>query len=71
MVTARTADPRLSPRRWPLGDPLPRRAAGIDEDRAKAWTIIREVDHARYGGDGPDGHDRVTMAVAIIKAMLD
>lgn len=46
-------------------------AAGVDEDRAKAWTIIREVDNARSGGDGPDGHDRVTMAVAIIKAMLD
>lgn len=46
-------------------------AAGIDTDRARAWTIVREADNAQDGGTGPDGYDRATMAVAIIKAMQD
>lgn len=43
-------------------------AAGIDEDRARAWTIVREVDNAFAE---PPGSDGVRVAVAIIKAMND
>lgn len=46
-------------------------AAGIDPDRARAWTVVREVDNAAWADSGPEGHDRVTIAIAIIKAMLD
>jgi len=42
--------------------------AGIDEDRARGWTIVREVDNATTPATGPD---RVSLAVAIIKAMND
>jgi streptomycin 6-kinase len=42
--------------------------AGIDEDRAKAWTIVREVDNATDPVEGPG---RTGLAVAIIKAMND
>jgi streptomycin 6-kinase len=42
--------------------------AGIDEARAKAWTIVREVDNA---GEEPPGSSGATLAVAIIKAMND
>jgi streptomycin 6-kinase len=42
--------------------------AGIDEDRAKAWTIVREVDNAADPAAGPG---RASLAVAIIKAMND
>jgi streptomycin 6-kinase len=42
--------------------------AGIDEDRARAWTIVRQVDNAR---DEPPGSSGATLAVAIIKAMND
>ncbi len=45
--------------------------SGVNPDRARAWTIVREVDNARDGGTGPDGYDRRTMAVAMIKAMQD
>jgi streptomycin 6-kinase len=45
--------------------------AGLDEGRARAWTIVREaanaVDHAR----DPGSRDRVSLAVMIIKAMND
>jgi streptomycin 6-kinase len=40
--------------------------AGIDVDRARAWTIVREVDNATDVADDPA---RVTLAVAIVKAM--
>ena len=43
-------------------------AAGIDEDRAKAWTIVREVDRA---GDESPGSPGASLAVALIKAMND
>ncbi len=43
-------------------------AAGIDEDRARAWTIVREVDNAFAE---PAGSDGVSLAVAVIKAMND
>jgi streptomycin 6-kinase len=42
--------------------------AGIDEERAKAWTIVREVDNAT---DPAEGSGRASLAVAIIKAMND
>jgi streptomycin 6-kinase len=42
--------------------------AGIDEDRAKAWTIVREVDNATDPQEGPG---RASLAVAVIKAMND
>lgn len=43
-------------------------AAGIDEDRAKAWTIVREVEGCLLD---PPGSDAVRIAVAIVKAMND
>lgn len=43
-------------------------AGGIDEDRAKAWTIVREVQNAVWATEDDD-RDRVTVAVTIIKAM--
>jgi streptomycin 6-kinase len=42
--------------------------AGIDEARAKAWTIVREVDNATDPAADPG---RASLAVAIIKAMND
>lgn len=51
-------------------------AGGIDEDRAKAWTIVREVQNARWAvgsgskaDDRAAGADRLTTAVTVIKAM--
>lgn len=44
-------------------------AAGIDEHRARAWTIVREMDNALDLAAEPGGSDRVSLAVAIIKAM--
>lgn len=46
-------------------------AAGIDPARARAWTILRELDNAWWAAREPGGHDRITQAVAIIKAMRD
>ncbi|GAB2758461.1 streptomycin 6-kinase [Terrabacter koreensis] len=54
--------------------------AAIDEGRARAWTIVREADNAleaasaAASGDPQDeawAHDRVSLAVTIIKAMND
>ncbi|HET8594203.1 MAG TPA: aminoglycoside phosphotransferase family protein [Intrasporangium sp.] len=45
--------------------------AGIDEGRARAWTIVREADNALEAAQVPNGHDRVSLAVVIIKAMND
>jgi streptomycin 6-kinase len=60
--------------------------AGLDEGRARAWTIVREADNAldavRSVTSGTRGtsaddasrqwaHDRVSLAVTIIKAMND
>lgn len=50
-------------------------AGGIDEDRAKAWTIVREVQNARWAvrpdstADNDNNADRLTVAITIIKAM--
>jgi streptomycin 6-kinase len=41
----------------------------IDEDRAKAWTIVREVDNAT--DPAAESPERASLAVAIIKAMND
>ncbi|WP_082177148.1 aminoglycoside phosphotransferase family protein [Arsenicicoccus sp. oral taxon 190] len=43
--------------------------AGVDPARARAWTILRELDDAWWAAREPDGGERVTQAVAIIKAM--
>lgn len=53
--------------------------AGLDEGRARAWTIVREADNALEAAgrlsDGPAdeawAHDRISLAVTIIKAMND
>jgi streptomycin 6-kinase len=44
---------------------------GIDEDRARAWTIVREVQNALWAAAGPQAAARVTVAVTILKAMND
>jgi streptomycin 6-kinase len=44
---------------------------GIDEDRARAWAIVREVQNALWAGAGPGAAARVTVAVTILKAMND
>lgn len=45
--------------------------AGIDEGRARAWTIVREADNAIDLADVPGARDRISLAVMIIKAMND
>jgi Streptomycin 6-kinase len=44
---------------------------GLDEGRARAWTIVREADNALGVADDPSARDRVSLAVMIIKAMND
>lgn len=44
-------------------------AAEIDQDRARAWAIVREMDNALDLAADPAGTYRVGLAVAIIKAM--
>ena len=46
-------------------------AAGIDEERARAWTVVREAINAMWATGEPGGEDRVSLAVTIIKAMND
>ena len=45
-------------------------AAGIDEDEARAWVVVRETDEAMGAADTGD-RDGLTLAVALIKAMDD
>ncbi|MEO7754455.1 MAG: aminoglycoside phosphotransferase family protein [Terracoccus sp.] len=45
--------------------------AGIDEGRARAWTIVREADNAVDLAGDPGARDRISLAVMIIKAMND
>lgn len=45
--------------------------AEIDEGRARAWAIVREADNALSLADVPGAHDRISLAVMIIKAMND
>lgn len=44
-------------------------AAQIDQDRARAWAIVREMDTALEVAADPSAAHRVSLAVAIIKAM--
>jgi streptomycin 6-kinase len=45
-------------------------AAGLDEDRARDWVVVRETHHAMWAvATGDD--DRVTTAMAIVKAVQD
>lgn len=55
-------------------------AAGLDEDRARAWVVVREVLNARWAladaeraGRPPGGaeHEVVTRAVTVVKAVGD
>jgi len=43
-------------------------SAGLDEERARAWSIVREVQNGLWAIDEDDG-DELTKAIAIIKAM--
>ncbi len=45
--------------------------SGIDEGRARAWTIVREADNAVDLAGDPGARDRISLAVMIIKAMND
>lgn len=45
-------------------------AAGLDEDRARDWVIVREAHNAMWAIED-DEPDRVTAAMAIIKAVQD
>ena len=45
-------------------------AAGIDEDEARAWVVVRETAEAMWAADDGD-RERLTLAVALIKAMGD
>lgn len=42
--------------------------AGIDEERARAWSIVREVQNGLWALEGDDAGD-LTKAIAVIKAM--
>ena len=44
---------------------------GLDEGRARAWTIVREADNALGVADEPSARGRVSLAVMIIKSMND
>ena len=44
--------------------------AGIDEDRARAWTTVREAIDALWAHDAGDT-ERISLAVAITKALAD
>ena len=43
-------------------------SAGVDEERARAWSIVREVQMALWAVEDDDA-DELTKAIAIIKAM--
>ena len=45
--------------------------AGLDETRARDWVIVREAHNAMWAIEDDDDHDRVTTAIAIIKAVQD
>lgn len=45
-------------------------AGGLDEDLARAYSLVREAQNARWAAlDGAGARDRITMAVTIMKAM--
>jgi streptomycin 6-kinase len=43
-------------------------SAGLDEERARAWSIVREVQMALWAVEDDDAEE-LTKAIAIIKAM--
>ncbi|NMM33739.1 MAG: hypothetical protein HHJ13_07020, partial [Phycicoccus sp.] len=43
-------------------------AAGLDEERARSWSIAREVQMSLWAADDDDAGE-LTKAIAIIKAM--
>ncbi|MFD1948505.1 aminoglycoside phosphotransferase family protein [Nocardioides aestuarii] len=45
-------------------------AGGLDEDRARAWVVVREVLNAHWGAQDED-RDAVTVALTIAKAVQD
>ncbi|MBD8605281.1 aminoglycoside resistance protein [Aeromicrobium sp. CFBP 8757] len=45
-------------------------AAGLDEDRARDWVVVREAHRAMWAIEDGDA-DRVTAAIAIVKAVQD
>ncbi len=45
--------------------------AGLDEERARDWVIVREAHNAMWAIEDGDDPDRVTTAIAIIKAVQD
>ncbi|MET0819840.1 MAG: aminoglycoside phosphotransferase family protein [Aeromicrobium sp.] len=44
--------------------------AGLDEDRARDWVVVREAHQAMWAVEDDD-RDRVTTAIAIVKAVQD
>jgi streptomycin 6-kinase len=44
--------------------------AGLDEERARDWVVVREAHNAMWAIEDAD-RDRVTMAIAIVKAVHD
>jgi len=55
-------------------------AAGLDEDRARAWVVVRMVLNANWSIEDADGADRplnaderdwITQCIAIAKAVQD
>ncbi|REK71120.1 aminoglycoside resistance protein [Aeromicrobium endophyticum] len=44
--------------------------AGLDEQRARDWVVVREAHHAMWAIEDDD-RDRVTAAIAILKAVHD
>jgi streptomycin 6-kinase len=44
--------------------------AGLDEERARDWVVVRETHHAMWAIEDGD-RDRVTAAIAIVKAVQD
>lgn len=46
-------------------------AGGLDEDRARAWVVVRQVLNAAWAAEEDDGADEVTTAITIAKAVQD
>jgi len=48
-------------------------AAGFDDDRARAWVVVRMVHNAMWAlaDEGPLDRDWLTTCVAIAKAVQD
>ena len=46
-------------------------AAGLDEDRARDWVVVREVLNAHWAARDDDERGAVTLALAVAKAVQD